>query len=71
MALNKAGLKSGIVTLLTEMRSKDEVSDDQYAERLATLIDDYVKTATIKYNTGLVAPSGGGIVTGTFTGNLE
>lgn len=69
MALNKAGLKNGIKALMTDMRTRTEVSDDDYAAELANLIEAYVKSATIVYTSGLVAPQGP--VTGVFNGNLE
>ena len=69
MSLNKSGLKANILELLTDMRTREEVSDEEFAERLSTAIDTYVKTATIKYVSGLMASSVQ--VTGTFTGNLE
>lgn len=69
MALNKTGLKTEIKQLLTDMRTKTDISDDEFASRLSNAIDTYVKTATIVYNTGLVAPNG--TVSGTFNGNLN
>ncbi len=47
MPLNKVTLKSQIKNLCAEMRTKTEVSDEAYAEKMATIIDDYIKTATI------------------------
>ncbi len=47
MPLNKATLKNQIKNLCAEMRTKTEVSDDVYADKLATIIDAYIKTATI------------------------
>ena len=69
MALDKEGLKASILQLLTDMRTKTEVSDEEYAERLSTAIDSFVKNADIVYQSGLTAPNGA--VTGTFNGNLE
>jgi len=69
MALNKNTLKQDIKVIITEMRSRTENSDDEFADRLATAIDTYVKTATITYQSGLTAPNGP--VTGTFQGKLE
>lgn len=67
--LAKTALKGEIKQLMTDMRTRTEISDDEYAERLSNAIDAFVKTATIKYNAGLVAPNGP--VTGVFEGNLE
>ena len=69
MALDKAALKAGIVQLHTEMRTRENDAIDEYAERLSDLIETFVKSATIKYNTGLVAATDP--VTGTFNGQLE
>jgi len=71
MALNKTQLKNGIKQLMQDMMQRDQASIDEFAERLATLIDNYVKEATIVYESGLTAPPMGGAVTGTFNGHLE
>ncbi|MBP4140014.1 hypothetical protein [Flavobacterium geliluteum] len=69
MALNKETLKQDIISIITDMRARDENSDQEFAERLSTAIDTYVKAAKIIYQSGLVAPNGA--VTGTFQGKLE
>ncbi|MWB92993.1 hypothetical protein GON26_01340 [Flavobacterium sp. GA093] len=69
MGLNKGALKQDILDIITDMRNRDENSDDEFATRLSTAIDTYVKTAVIVYQSGLTAPNGA--VTGTFQGNLE
>ncbi len=77
MALNKATLKSALETGLKQIFSNPSTSNnkDAIAEQMALLIsdkvDDYVKEATIIYTTGLIAPSSGGTVTGSFEGNIE
>lgn len=71
MALNKAQLKIDIKDLLTDMLTREENSIEEFATRLSDKIDVYVKTATVKYTGGLIAPNNGGAVTGTFNGNLE
>ena len=71
MALDKDGLKSGIIELLTDMETRTEDAKEDFATELSNLIDDYVKSATIEYTSGLIAPSGGGTVTGTFVGSLS
>ena len=68
MPLNKVNLKNNIKSLMTEMRTRTEVSDDEFATRLSDAIDVYVKEATIIYTAGLVAPNGA--VTGVFNGEL-
>lgn len=69
MALNKADLKNNIIGILTDMMEREESSIEEFATRLSDSVDVYVKTATIKYTSGLTAPNGA--VTGTFNGNLE
>lgn len=69
MALNKADLKNNIVAILTDMMEREESSIEEFATRLSDSVDVYVRTATIKYTSGLVAPNGA--VTGTFNGNLQ
>lgn len=77
MALNKNTLKSQLEVGLKQIFANPSTTNnkDAIAEQMATLlsdkIDDYVKEATINYTTGLIAPSSGGTVTGTFEGNLE
>ncbi len=57
MALNKAALQSGLAGM---------GFDASKASELATLIDNYVKSATVN-SLGLIAPPGGGPVTGAST----
>ena len=47
MPLVKATLKTKIKNLLSDMKTKEEVSDDEFAEKLSTAIDSYIKSATI------------------------
>lgn len=69
MALDKALLKTKIKGLVNDMLVDENNSVDEYSDRLSTIIDDYVKSATIVYTVGLIAPSGA--VTGVFEGQLE
>ena len=55
--------------LMTEMRKKTEISDQEFAEQFFDLMITWLKQAGIKYISGLTAPNGP--VTGTFTGTLE
>ena len=71
MALNKSNLKNKIVQIMTDMMQRENTSIDEFATRLSDAIDEYVKEAKIVYENGLVAPSGGGAVTGTFNGTLQ
>lgn len=47
MALNKGGLKTAIVALLTDMLTKEENSIEEFATRLSDEIDIYVKSGTV------------------------
>lgn len=69
MALDKAQLKTDFKSLVTDMRTREENSDDEFAERFANLMDEYIKSATINYTSGLITPQGS--VTGTFVGKLS
>ena len=73
MSLNskKAEAKTEVKTMLEEMLTRENNSTEELAERLVEIMYAWLMQASIKYNGGLVAPSGGGTVTGTFNGNLE
>ena len=45
MALNKEQLKQDIIRLQQDMLTKTDASMEEYAERLASLINDFVKSA--------------------------
>lgn len=70
MALNKNQLKTNIIAIMQDMMMREETSIEEFAERLADAVDDYVKEAEIVYLSGLTSATGG-VVTGTFQGNLE
>ncbi len=59
MALDKATLNTQIKKLLSDMRSREEVSDVEFAERLSSMIDAYVKTATITVAAGIPVSTAG------------
>lgn len=58
--LNKQLLKTQILDLLTDMRSRTEVSDADFAASLADLIDTYIKSATITIAAGIPVSTAGG-----------
>ena len=62
MSLLKPTLKSGIQALLTEMRTKEENADEYFADQLATLIDTYIKSATITVAPGIPVTTAGSAV---------
>lgn len=77
MALQKEVLKQGIQQLMTDMRERTEVADGEFADRLSTLIDTYVKTGTVTVAQGIpVATTGSatsqtGVTTSTGTGTIS
>ena len=71
MSLNKNNLKNDIKGIMQDMLTREHNSIDEFATRLSDAIDTYVKEADINYTSGLVAPSSGGTVTGTFNGSLS
>ena len=73
MPLVKQTLKSGILSLLTEMRTKEANADEYFADQLSTLIDTYMKSATVTTTvTGVCAtPAGAGTITGSGQGTIS
>lgn len=69
MALDKAGLKAEIISIQQEMKTREKDSMDEFAEKLATAVDNYVKTATVETTITGTCPSGA--VTGEGTGTLS
>lgn len=69
MALDKSKLETGIKQLLEDMMKREENSFDEFAKRLATTIDAYVKEGEIEYLGGLA--NSGGAVTGTIQGTIK
>lgn len=60
MPLQKEPLKQGIVQLMKDMMDRTEPAYDEFADRMSTLIETYVKTATVIVNPGIpVATTGG------------
>ena len=58
MSLNKEQLKQGIIRLQQDMQRKTDASMEEYAERLASLIDTFVKSGEVTvespYRQGLI-----------------
>ena len=59
MALNKQALKQGIIALLQDMLTKTDNSIEEYAERLASLIDDFVKSGEVTVAPGISVTTAG------------
>ena len=64
--LNKQALKQGIITLQQEMLTKTEANPEEYAERLASLIYDFVRSGKVTVQAGITLQAGA--YTGATTG---
>jgi translation initiation factor 2 alpha subunit (eIF-2alpha) len=63
MALEEATLKTNLLGLFNAMK-KAPVSEEDYAAKLAKIINDHIKTAAVTVEAGIaVSTSGGGGVT--------
>lgn len=58
MALDKDSFKNGFVALMTDMRTRVEVSDDEFAQRLSDLLEAFVKSGDGIYQLGSLEQSG-------------
>ena len=58
MALNKEQLKQGIIRLQQYMLTKTDASMEEYAERLASLIHDFVKSGEVTVQAGILLQAG-------------
>ena len=76
MALDKQALKQGIIRLQQDMLTKTEADTEEYAERLASLIDTFVRSGEVTVNTGISVSTAGtaaaqtGTTTSTGTGTI-
>ncbi|WP_297888403.1 hypothetical protein [uncultured Capnocytophaga sp.] len=59
MALNKEQLKQGIISLQRDMLTKTEPSMEEYAERLASLIDTFVRSGEVTIAPGISVTTAG------------
>ena len=59
MALNKQVLKAGIIALQQDMLTKTDASTEEYAERLATLIDTFVRGGEVTVPSGIPVGTAG------------
>ncbi len=67
MALNKPALKAEIKQILTDMRTRTENADDEFATRLSDAIDTYVKTAQVDPGIAVATTGSATAQTGTTT----
>lgn len=58
MALNKEQLKQDIIRLQQDMLTKTDASMEEYAERLASLIHDFVKSGEVTVQSGILLQAG-------------
>ena len=59
MALNKQALKQGIIALQQDMLTKTEANPEEYAERLASLIDAFVRSGEVTVAPGIQVGTAG------------
>jgi hypothetical protein len=59
MALNKQALQQGIIALQQDMQRKTEPSIEEYAERLTSLINDFVKSGEVTVAAGIPVSTAG------------
>ncbi|MEB3041649.1 hypothetical protein [Capnocytophaga gingivalis] len=73
MALNKEQLKQGIISLQRDMLTKTEPSMEEYAERLASPIDTFVRSGEVTVQAGITLQAGTytGATTSTGTGTIS
>ena len=72
MGLNKQALKQGIITLQQDMLTKTEANPEEYAERLASLIYDFVRSGEVTVQAGITLQAGAymGATTGEGKGKI-
>ena len=58
MALNKQALKQGIIDLHQDMLTKTDNSIEEYAERLSSPIDSFVKSGEVTVRAGITLQAG-------------
>lgn len=59
MALNTQALQKGIIALQQDMQRKTDASMEEYAERLASLIEVFVKSAEVTVQPGISVSTAG------------
>ena len=57
--LNKQALKQGIIALQQDMLTKTEANPEEYAERLASLIDAFVRSGEVTVAPGIQVGTAG------------
>jgi hypothetical protein len=67
MALQRAPLKQGIVKLMQDMATRENPSHEEFAERLSSLIETFVKSGAVTGTTASACTAGGNAGTCTAT----
>lgn len=73
MALNKKKLIDDIIQIQKDMLKKEEQDFEDYAEKLASAIDKFVRSGEVTVNTGISVQVGTytGVTTSTGTGVIK
>ena len=74
MALEKTTIKEGIAAAFTQVMNQEsdrEEAIDKVADKIADTVISAIRSAEIIYTSGLVAPTGGGPVTGTLNHTIK
>lgn len=73
MALNKKKLMDNIIQIQKDMLKKEEQDFEDYAEKLASAIDEFVRSGEVTVNTGISVQAGTytGVTTSTGTGVIK
>lgn len=58
MPLGTTTLKNDFKTLMTDMRTREAISDDEFADRFATMMETFVKSGDGVYQNGSLQQSG-------------
>jgi len=59
MALQKETLKEGIMKLMADMAKMDKTDHEQYADRLSTLIESFIKSGQVIVASGIPVATAG------------
>lgn len=69
LSSTKEAAKMEVISILEDMMTRETNSIEEFTDRLFHTLENWLKQARIKYESGLTA--GSNTVVGTFTGQLE
>ena len=69
MSLVPSALELALLGIFKEMNGENPMTDEQYANKVATAITDYIKTATV--STTVTGTATAGTVAGTGVGTIS